>query len=111
MIILAFVLTMTVAVATIWQVVTNVCTLSTLALKILPRPDQVTTIFMVSVPPRHYTILYNLLRYSSSLGVGAAWQDRGPMAKMQATEVITDEAGGSVTTKVEQEIKPGHQDK
>lgn len=72
--IIAMVFTMATGVALFWQIITNVCALSTLALKVLPRPDQLTTIFMIKVPPHRYIVAYNLLRYSSNLGTGAGWQ-------------------------------------
>jgi len=73
-----FVIAMTAGVAFFWQLVTNACTISTLLLKMLPKPDEVVTIFLLTVPPRHYLILWNLLRWISG---SSSWNDRSSNVK------------------------------
>lgn len=58
-----------------WWLNTNVCTLSSYLLKRLPNPDEYTGIFMVKLPPRHYLIFYNALRFVSG---GQVYGSRKP---------------------------------
>ena len=49
------------------------CAVCTVALKVLPTPEDTVSIFILQVPPRHYQIFYNLLRWGSG---NKSWQER-----------------------------------
>ena len=49
------------------------CAISTIALKLLPTPEDTVKIFILTVPPKHYIIFFNILRWISG---NKSWMER-----------------------------------